>query len=89
MGGLGIPNFVFLFVTFLFLLKTSTNAMKHMILSFKMKGGVISDHFLLLWFHKDSLDTVGFGTYGGGSRFLNQKVTFRVLNVPMGGESPV
>ena len=24
-------------------------AMKHMILSFKMKGDVISDHFLTLW----------------------------------------
>ena len=27
-------------------LKTSKNVMKHMILSFKMKGDVISDHFL-------------------------------------------
>ena len=33
-----------------FVLKTSKNAMKHMILSFKMKGDVISDHFLMLWF---------------------------------------
>ena len=30
--------------------------MKHMILSFKMKGDVISDHFLMLGFQKDSLD---------------------------------
>ena len=37
--------------------------MKHMILSFKMKGGVISDHFLMLWFQKDSLDTVGFRSF--------------------------
>ena len=44
-------------------LKTSKNAMKHMILSFKMKGDVISDHFLMLWFQKDSLDTVGFRTF--------------------------
>ena len=29
-----------------FLLKTSRNEMKQMILSFKMKGDVISDHFL-------------------------------------------
>ena len=36
----------------------------------------------MLWFQKDSLDTVGFRTYGGGSRVLNQKVTFEVLNVP-------
>ena len=38
--------------------------MKHVILSFEMKGDVISDHFLMLWFQKDSLDTVGFRTYG-------------------------
>ena len=55
--------------------------MKHMILSFKMAADVISDHFLILWFQKDSLDTVGFRTHAGGSRVLNQKVTFRVLNV--------
>ena len=36
--------------------------MKHMMLSFKMKGDVISDHFLMLWFQKDSLDTVGLRT---------------------------
>ena len=36
--------------------------MKHMILSFKMKGDVRSDHFLMLWFQKKSLDTVGFRT---------------------------
>ena len=59
--------------------------MKHMILSFKMKGDVISDHFLMLWFQKDSLDTVGFRTYGEGSRVLIQKVTREVLNVPGGG----
>ena len=29
--------------------------MKHMILSFKMKGDVVSDHFLMLCFQKDSL----------------------------------
>ena len=32
---------------------------------FKMKGDVISDHFLMLWFQKDSLDTVGFRTFRG------------------------
>ena len=58
--------------------------MKNMILSFKMKADVISDHFLMLWFQKDSVDTVSFRTYGGGSKILNQKVTFWVLNVPMG-----
>ena len=40
--------------------------MKHMILTFKMKGDIISDHFLMLWFQKDSLDTVGFKKREGG-----------------------
>ena len=35
-----------------------------MILSFRMKEDVISDHFLTLWFQKDSLDSVGFMTFG-------------------------
>ena len=47
-----------------------------------MNGDVISHHFLMLWFQNDSLDTVSFRTYGGGSRVLIQKVTFGVLNVP-------
>ena len=50
--------------------------MKHMISSFKMKG---DDHFLMLWFHKDSLVTVGFRTLrrGGGSPgVLNKIVDF-------------
>ena len=47
----------------IFYTKTSKNAMKHMISSFKMKGDVISDHFLMLWFQKDSLDTFGFRTF--------------------------
>ena len=48
-----------------------------MILSFKIKGDVISDHFLMLWFQKESLDRVGFGLTAGGpdSIVLNQKVT--------------
>ena len=33
-----------------------------MVLSFKMKGGVIFNHNLMLWFQKDSLDTVSFMT---------------------------
>ena len=32
-----------------------------------MKGDVISDHFLMLWFQKYSPYTVGFGTFRGGS----------------------
>ena len=39
-----------------------------------MMGDVISDHFLMVWFQKDSLDTVGFrvgfrtfSTFKGGS----------------------
>ena len=51
------------FLVTIFCTKTSKNAMKHMILSFKMKGDVISDHFLMLWFQKDSLDTIGFSTF--------------------------
>ena len=46
---------------------------------------VIFDHVLMLWFQKDSLDTVGFRTYGGGFIVINLKVTLRVLNVSMGG----
>ena len=37
--------------------------MKHMILSFRMKADAISDHFVMLLFQKDSLDTVGFRTF--------------------------
>ena len=54
--------------------KTSRNAMKHMILSLKMKGDVISDHFLMLRFQKDYLDTVGFRTYGRGSSVLKSDI---------------
>ena len=59
--------------------------MKNMILSFKMKADVISDRFLMLWFQKDSVDTVSFRTYGGGSRVKKQKVTFGVTGL---GRSP-
>ena len=41
--------------------------MEHMILSYKMKQDVISDQLLMLLFQKDSLDTVGFRTFRGGS----------------------
>ena len=51
-----------------------------MILSFKMKGDVISDHFVMLWFQKDSLETVGFRTFRtvrvGGPGVLNKIVDF-------------
>ena len=43
--------------------------MKHMKLSLKIKGDVIFDHFLMLWFQKDSLDIVGFETFRVGSGF--------------------
>ena len=46
-----------------FVLKTSKHAMKHMISLFKKKVDVLSDNFLMLWFKKDSLDTVGFRTF--------------------------
>ena len=52
-----------------------------MILSFKIKGDVISDHFLMLWFQKDFLDTVNFRTFrtfreGAGPGVLNKIVDF-------------
>ena len=31
-----------------------------------MKGDVISDYFLMLWFQRDSQDTVGFRTFRSG-----------------------
>ena len=67
------------------------NMQKHMILSFKMKGGVISGHFLMLWFQKYSLDTVGFRTYGGGFRFQSPKPKSDILSpkCAYGGGAPV
>ena len=60
--------------------------MKHMISSFKMKGDVISDHFLMLWFQKDSLDTVSFRTYWRGvqkaeiqKQLSHRKKLFQIL----------
>ena len=51
-----------------------------MILSFKKKGDVISDYFLMLGFQKDSLDTFGIRTFrtfrGGGPGVLNKIVDF-------------
>ena len=49
----------------LFVLKTPKNAMEPIIFSFKMRGEVTFDHFLMLWFQKDSLDTVGFRAFRG------------------------
>ena len=73
--GWGIPNF-FLVTIF----ETPKNVLKHMISLFKMEGDVISDHFRLLWFQKDSMDTVGFRTFRnsreGGPGFLNKIVDF-------------
>ena len=42
---------------------------KNRILSLKMKGDVISGQSLMLWFQKDSVDIVGFGTFRVGSGF--------------------
>ena len=44
-----------------------------MILLFQMKEDVISEHFLMVYFQKDSLETVGFRTYRGGPRVLNKQ----------------
>ena len=76
-----------MFLVTIFVLKTPTNAMKHMLLSFKMKGFVISDHFLML--KRFSGYSRFWDLRRGVQRVLNQKVTFGDLNVPMGGESPV
>ena len=65
-GGSGSPKFFVFFGNHFFVLKTYKNAMKHLILAFIMKRDVISDHFLMLWFQKDFLDTFSFRTYGGG-----------------------
>ena len=49
-----------------------------MIVSFKMKGYVISNHLLMLGFQKN-LDAVGFSTFrtwGGDLGFLNKIVDF-------------
>ena len=51
--------------------------MKHMILSFKMKRDVISDLFLVQWFQKDSLETVGFEDLRGGSGVIKTKSDIR------------
>ena len=56
--------------------KTSKNAMIHMMSSFKMIGDVISDNFLMQWFQKDSLDTVGFRNFRGGPGLLNKIMDF-------------
>ena len=56
--------------------------MKHMILSLKMKGDVISDHFLILWFQKILWIQSVLGLRRG---VQSPKVTFGVLNVPTGG----
>ena len=67
--GSGIPHF-FVFLVTIFCTKTIQNTMKHMKLSLKIKGDVIFDHFLMLWFQKYSLDTVSFRTFrtlSGGS----------------------
>ena len=42
-------------------------------ISLKMKEDVMSNQFLMLWFQKDSLDTIGLRTYGGGSRLQSPK----------------
>ena len=78
-GGPEFLNFECFFLVTIFVLKTSKNAMKDMTLSIKMKGEVISDHFLMLWFQKDSLDRVAFRTFRtirGGPGFLNKIVDF-------------
>ena len=75
-AGAGVRESLTFFVNHFLLLEPSKNAMKNMTLSFTMKGVVICDHFLMLWFQKDSLDTVGFRTFRGGPGVLNKIVDF-------------
>ena len=82
--GVGVRESCF-FLVVIFYTKDIHKCYKHMMFSFRMKGDVITDHFLMIWFQIDSLDTVGFRIYHGWSRVLNQKVTFWVVNVLMGG----
>ena len=62
--------------------------MKHMILSLKMKGDVISDHFLMLRFQKilwiqSVLGLLGLlGREGGGPGVLNKTVDFGDIWIP-------
>ena len=59
--------------------------MKNMILSFEISGYDICDHFLMLWFQKDSLVSVllilllfFFWAWGVGPGFLDKIVVFAV-----------
>ena len=40
-----------------------------------MKGDVISDHFLMLWFQKDALDMVGFKTFNLTSHIFSESIS--------------
>ena len=62
------------FLVTIFCTKTSETAIRHMILSFEMKEDVFSDHFMMLWFQKDSLYAVGFRTFKGGPGVFNKIV---------------
>ena len=62
-GGPRVLIFLCFFGNHFFFTENIQNAMKHMILSFKMKGDAISDHFLIVWFQNDYLDTVGYRTF--------------------------
>ena len=69
--GAGFLKVLSFLVTF-FVLKTSKHVTKH-----KSNGDVISDHFFMLWFLKDSLAKVGFRTFRGrGPGFLIKIVDF-------------
>ena len=56
--------------------------MKHMILSLKMKGDVISDHFLMLWLQKDSLDTAMVAAFYELPNFVEQKQCIHLRILP-------
>ena len=64
-GGPRVLIFLCFFGNHFFFTENIQNAMKHMILSFKMKGDIILDHFLMPGFQNDFLDTVSFRTLRG------------------------
>ena len=69
-GGVGVGNHFFV-------LKTSKIAMKN---QNQNEGTCLSDSFLMLWFQKGFMGTVGFRTFrtflGGGPGVLNKTLDF-------------
>ena len=81
----------FFLVASFFVLKASRNAIKHMILSFKMKGNGLYDHIdamihkKIRWI-RSVLNLTG---VGGGPVVQSPKPKSDIQSVPRGGGSPV